>query len=343
MPRERRIEYAGAIYHVMARGNRRGDIVLDDRDRERFEETLAEVVEASGWVLYAWVLMSNHYHFLFKTPEPNLVQGMSWFQTTWTQRFNRRHRLWGHLFGGRYKAKLVEEGDYLNRLIAYVHLNPVRAGLVKKRDGLESYRWSSLPDYVRAPSKRRSWVAVTRGLDSLEFADSVAGRRRHLDWIEGCVDWRDPAVAGDVLPEGQSLQATFRRGWYFGSDGFREKLLGLLEPRGDGLAEERQKGYVGEQTRDHGEAEAERLIVLAEKVFEVSDWRALKKGDWRKGVVAGTIRGRSLVSNEWLASRLEMGARNAVSRTIRLAREHLKSNRASRRLANQLDRKIHGA
>ena len=73
-------------------------------------ETLEEVVESSGWVLYAWVLMSNHYHFLFKTPEPNLVQGMSWFQNTWTRRFNARHRYWGHLFGGRYKAKPVEEG-----------------------------------------------------------------------------------------------------------------------------------------------------------------------------------------------------------------------------------------
>ena len=74
MPRERRIEYAGAVYHAMARGNRREDIVHDDTDRQRFVETLEEVVEASGWVMFAWVLMSNHYHFLFKTPEPNMVQ-----------------------------------------------------------------------------------------------------------------------------------------------------------------------------------------------------------------------------------------------------------------------------
>jgi len=82
------------------RGGRRENIVRDDRDRERFEETLAEVVGRSGWVLHAWVLMSNHYHFLLKTPEPNLVAGMTWFQNAWTRRFNVRHRLWGHLFGG---------------------------------------------------------------------------------------------------------------------------------------------------------------------------------------------------------------------------------------------------
>ena len=111
MPREWRIEYKDAIYHVMARGDRREDIVVDDRDRDRFEGTLEEVVEKSGWVLFAWVLMSSHYHFVFKTPEANLVNGMSWFQGTWTKWFNARHKLWGHLFGGRYKAIPVEGGD----------------------------------------------------------------------------------------------------------------------------------------------------------------------------------------------------------------------------------------
>jgi|GEM_PF-1636694 len=153
MPRERRVEYAGGIYHVMARGNRRGDIVLDDDDRRRFVETLVEVVESSGWVLYGWVLMSNHYHFLFQTPEPNLVQGMSWFQNTWT-------------------------------------------------------------------------------------------RRSKLEWMEGCVDWRETGVAGDQLPDGQSLQATFRRRWYFGSEEFREKLLKLLGREEGRLAGKRRSGVL---------------------------------------------------------------------------------------------------
>lgn len=85
-------------------------------------------MESSGWAVYAWALMNNHYHFLFKTPEPNLVAGMTWFQSTWTQRFNVRHRLWGHLFGGRYKAILVEEGDYLTSLVHYIHINEAGIG-----------------------------------------------------------------------------------------------------------------------------------------------------------------------------------------------------------------------
>ena len=122
MPRERRIEYEGAVYHAMARGDRRERIVVDDADRGRFEDTLQEGMERSGWVLFAWTLMSNHYHLLFKTPEANLVRGMTWLQNAWTRRFNARHQLWGHLFGGRYKAIPVQEGDYLARLIYYIHL-----------------------------------------------------------------------------------------------------------------------------------------------------------------------------------------------------------------------------
>ena len=340
MPRERRIEYAGAIYHAMARGNRREDIVLDDRDRERFVETLNEVVESSGWVLYAWVLMDNHYHFLFQTPEPNLVQGMSWFQNTWTRRFNARHKLWGHLFGGRYKAKPVEEGEYLSRLLAYIHLNPVRAGLVKRRDGLESYPWCSLADYVKPPSKRSSWVEVERGLAELEYPDTVAGRRRHLEWLEGCVDWNNTGVAGDELPDGLSLQATFQRGWYFGSEAFREKLLKALGSEERGLVQKRRSGYTGAQTRDHGEREAERVVNLAQEEMGFTDWSTLKKGDWRKGLVANLIRKRSLVDNGWLAKRLAMGARTAVSRIMSEARERMRKDRKVKALARRLEKKI---
>ena len=94
MPRPLRIVYSGARYHVMGRGNRGVEVFRDRRDRESFLETLGEVVNQTGWVMHAWVLMSTHYHLLLETPEPNLVAGMKWFQGTYTQRFNSRHRLW---------------------------------------------------------------------------------------------------------------------------------------------------------------------------------------------------------------------------------------------------------
>ncbi|MGI8603326.1 MAG: transposase, partial [Verrucomicrobiales bacterium] len=98
MPRQLRIEMAGGMYHVMARGDRREPIFHGDADRELFLRTLGEACERCGWRVHAWVLMSNHYHLLLETPRPNLVAGMSWLQNTFTIRFNRRHRLSGHLF-----------------------------------------------------------------------------------------------------------------------------------------------------------------------------------------------------------------------------------------------------
>jgi putative transposase len=104
MARGIRIEYAGAFYHVMARGNRRERIFHNEPDRRFFVQTLGETCERTGWRVHAWVLMSNHYHLMVETPEANLVEGMKWLQNTYTRRFNSRHRLWGRLFGDRYKA-----------------------------------------------------------------------------------------------------------------------------------------------------------------------------------------------------------------------------------------------
>ena len=144
MPRSRRIELEGAVYHVMARGNRRGKIFVDDSDRETFLRTLGEACHRAGMLVYAWVLMGNHYHLALQTPRGNLVDGMRWLQNTYTRRFNSRHRQWGRLFGDRYKAVLVdrdEEGGYLPALIDYIHLNPARARIISAR------REESILDY----------------------------------------------------------------------------------------------------------------------------------------------------------------------------------------------------
>src|ERR1043165_8443047 len=115
MPRKLRLEYSGAIYHVMNRGDQREDIFKDDADRVKFLGTLGEACQKSGWQVHAYCLMRNHFHFVVETPQANLAQGMKWFLGTYTIRFNRRHRLRGHLFAGRYKSLLVDGAspDYL--------------------------------------------------------------------------------------------------------------------------------------------------------------------------------------------------------------------------------------
>jgi len=140
MARQVRIEFPGAFYHVMARGNRLNPIFVspDGADEELFLKTLGEACERSTFRVWAWVLMHNHYHLVLETPKANLVTGMGWLQNTYTRRFNTRHKAWGRLFGDRYKSILIDDdrsgggSSYLATLLDYVHLNPARAKLIGK-------------------------------------------------------------------------------------------------------------------------------------------------------------------------------------------------------------------
>jgi putative transposase len=155
MARPIRVEFPGAVYHVMARGNERREIYRDDRDRRRFLDTLGQAAEQYGLRVYAYRLMPNHYHLLVGTPRGNLSRALGWVQATYTARFNARHRRRGHLFQGRFKAQLVEADEYGRWLVEYIHLNPVRprrrgARIPRERaTELARYEWSSHRDYAR--------------------------------------------------------------------------------------------------------------------------------------------------------------------------------------------------
>jgi REP element-mobilizing transposase RayT len=130
MARPLRIEFAGALYHVTARGNERKAIYRDDADRSRFLDGVRRAVDRFHLLLHANVLMDNHYHLLVETLEANLSQAMRDLDGNYAQYFNRAHRRVGHLFQARYKAILVDRDTYLLELSRYIHLNPVRAGMV---------------------------------------------------------------------------------------------------------------------------------------------------------------------------------------------------------------------
>jgi len=163
MARKVRVQYPGAIYHVINRGDHREFIFLDEPDRLLFLSTLEEACEKTGWQVHSFCLMSNHFHLVVETPNANLVEGMKWFLGVYTKRFNSRHRVFGHLFSGRYKALLVDGSGngYLKTVCDYVHLNPVRAGLLSPEQPLEAYRWRSYPLYT-ADSWRPSWLRIDR-------------------------------------------------------------------------------------------------------------------------------------------------------------------------------------
>ena len=210
MGRPWRIEYPGALYHVLSRGNERRDIFFDDSDRHLFLKTLGEMSDRFEVEIFAYALMPNHYHLLMQTHHPNLSRCMQWFGASYTNRLNVRHNRSGHLFQGRFKSILVENDAYLIELSCYIHRNPVRAGITKR---LADYRWSSYLAYAYG-RKPPNWLSMELILSSFE------GRDRHLAYRE--------KVRGYASEE-KSLWQDFRHGVFWGTrqfvDRMREKYL----------------------------------------------------------------------------------------------------------------------
>ena len=142
MPRQARLDAPGALHHIMVRGIDRAAIFKDDQDRARFLERLGENATGGHCSIYAWVLMSNHVHLLFKSGKRGVSSVMRKLLTWYAQYFNRRHNRTGHLFQNRYKSILCDEETYLLALIRYIHLNPVRVKIVKTMEELDRYPWS---------------------------------------------------------------------------------------------------------------------------------------------------------------------------------------------------------
>ena len=156
MARKLRLEYEGAVYHVISRGNYRADVFRSEKTKAAFLKCLGETSLKSGWLVHAWCVMSNHYHLCFTTPQPNLVEGMRWLQGTFSMRFNRLRNERGHVFQGRYKALLVEP-DAAGAVCHYIHLNPVRAR-VRPLETVARWPWTSLWALTQE-SDRPAWFA----------------------------------------------------------------------------------------------------------------------------------------------------------------------------------------
>ena len=314
MGRAPRIEYNGAVYHVMCRGNRQESVFRDNRDNELFLDTLSEACSRTGWRVHAFVLMGNHYHLLLETPEANLVDGMRWLQGTYTKRFNFRHKQWGHLFQSRYKALLVDsDGDYFQTVSGYIHLNPARAKCFDLENGkLADYPWSSFLLFLR-PAKRPDWLAVERTFGNMGLQDDPSGRAKYRQYLHKRVV---EIACGDTPRETDERWAAIRRGWCFGSDEFRGQMVEAL----DGVLKgKRRDSFVGEQTRKHDTLEAQRLFNKGLEAFDLSasDLSGLKKSDPRKKVIAWHIRKNTSVRNEWIARHVHMGCVSNMSQYVR--------------------------
>ena len=313
MPRSVRIEYEGAVYHVLCRGDRQESIFFDLRDREVFLETLAEGCERAGFRVHSYVLMTNHYHLLLETPEPNLVVGMQWFQGTYTARFNARQRKRGHVFQGRYKAIPVEadEYDYFRRVSDYIHLNPARAGMVDRvSSDVLAYPWSSLAVFSSARSLP-AWLVRSRLFDALGLPDeSARSRRRFVERLR--LKARELWASEHELDEEWKA---LRRGWYVGGPEFREALEERAERSVKG---KKRASFRDDGLRRHDERAAKRLLDQALQCLELNQTqvRRLKKNEPRKQVLAWLMKTRTTVATSWIQDQLEMGDESNIRRAV---------------------------
>jgi putative transposase len=304
MARPLRIEYPGAVYHIMARGNQGRAIFRDDADRQRLIESLGEACGKTGWRIHAYVLMNNHYHLLAETPEGNLVAGMKWLQGTYTQRYNGRHKVFGHLFQGRYKAVPVEAENvgYLETVSTYIHLNPARAGLIRiGKEKLKRYRWSSYPWYLKSSGAAPDWLERGRVMGALRLKPEE--HRGYETHIEARV-LELGLQAGRVELEGQ--WKALRRGWYVGGESFGVKLRERIGRLVRGL---RRESHSGVSKREHGEQAAEQWLREGMAVLGLTA-EGLELGrrvTAEKAALARWLRERTTVSLRWVSERLAMG------------------------------------
>lgn len=308
MARKLRLEFPGAIYHVINRGNYRSWVFKEDDTKAAFERCLFDACERSGWVLHAFVVMGNHYHLAVETPKGNLVTGVQWLQSTFANRFNSLRGERGHLFQGRYKSLLVEPGEALGQVCHYLHLNPVRAGIVPV-ERLVEYRHSSYW-YLYRPKQRPTFLKPSAALDAAgELPDNAKGWSSYADYLA----WQ--AAEG---PAGKnSAYVSLTRGWAIGSDAFREALLQDHAVAADAKAWEGEGAREVKETRWRKALHAALAALPAEAK---SDHR--KSAPW-KVAIAARLKATTDVPNGWLAEQLDMSSGFYVSKHVGLFRRRV--------------------
>ena len=232
MPRPPRIDFPDALYHVTSRGNGRATIFHDEADCEHFLAQLAHHLRLADVQLFAYVLMGNHFHLLVRTPRANLSRFMQRLLSSYALYSRYKHRRPGHLFQGRFRAKLIEDESYLLAVSRYIHLNPVKIAAARRWSGaqrlrhLENYRWSSYPGHVaKANMQEFMRYEVLK-----EFGrDEAAARRHYRAYVHACLTDDD----------GPLLDALAANRFAIGGESFLEETEERIERRRSGEARDR--------------------------------------------------------------------------------------------------------
>lgn len=303
MPRSLRIERANGVYHIINRGNYGKDLFVNDGAHESFERCLFETCEKCGWILEGFCVMTNHFHLVVRTPKGNLVYGMKWLQSTFSNRYHKFRKVHGKLFQGRYKSLIVEEDGYLGALLHYTHLNPVRAGMTDVA-GLRDYRWSSYW-YLHRPSQRPGFFDCTGALEAAGgLSDTRHGRNKYVQYLQ----W----LSTDLGAQKEMAFEKMCRGWALGTKSFKKAQLGALQSD----SEEKLMNFEGLDLQEANQLQWEAFIERAVKTLNKTsaDIHADPKSAIWKVAIASVLKQQTSALNTWIAQQLNMGAPQAVSR-----------------------------
>jgi len=276
MARPGRIECEGAAYHVIARGIRKESIFYDQKDRGKFLEKLTETVEKYSLLLHCYILMDNHYHLALTTPFANLSKALHYLNSSYANWVRAKHQLIGPIFQGRYKAIVVEKDSYLLTLSAYIHLNPLKAGMVKR---LQDYLWSSYPAYGGF-SKPAAFLYMK---DIMSYFPEKTPFKAYREFV--AEQWKN-------YEEG--LEERFEKEIVIGDEDFAERVFKLFKKKDKNLREFAKPL----SAKSPGFKEVEQAF---EEEFRLSsgEARSKKRGSpWRKMLIHALMRYTSLSLKE---------------------------------------------
>ncbi|GBE05854.1 chromosomal replication initiation protein [bacterium BMS3Abin10] len=318
MARPLRIEYDGALYHITSRGNEKKPIYRKDGDCRKFLKILSELPARYQVVIHGYVLMENHYHLLIETPKGNITRVMHYLNTAYTVYFNKKHQRVGHLFQGRYKGLLIEKERYLLSVSRYIHLNPVRALIVKRP---EEYKWSSYLDYIGRSIKEK-WLTSEWILGQYSTREAQAKNLYKIFIEEGLTAAEDDPFnhvkAGPVI----------------GNEDFIEKIKKKLD-----LKEHRE---IPESRRLARDISCKRVIEEVAKRLRLSEQEIRsvgKRGNFARKITFYLLRKLTDISNEEIGRYFGVGY-TAVSQGASRARKELVANRKYRKVVRELDAKL---
>ncbi|HEX9666213.1 MAG TPA: transposase [Thermodesulfobacteriota bacterium] len=316
MARALRLAFEGACYHITSRGNRRENIFYSDNDKKVFIEKLNETLNKYHFICYAYCLMDNHYHLFIKTPDANISEGMHYLNTSYTNWIKAEHNIVGSVLQGRYKSILVEQNNYGLKLSAYIHLNPLRAGMVKN---LKQYRWSSYLDYVSDRGK------IPERLDKefilSQFAeDTKEARKRYRSYVKENIGTKDPL-------------AESYRGIALGTGRYINEIVDRIKKIG------RKREIIA--TRPSGTKNAEEIIGLIQKRYGIrkNDIVDKKRGNVYRKISMYLIKKHTDLRLSEIGKIYGMDYA-AVAQSCKRFSEELKKDKKIRRMIQDLENEI---